>query len=126
MTPLDLSHAQVYQYTAGSQAATTIQTLMAAPVNLVQDVAASAKEALPEAADKQDVKRENVRPSADKRSIAMERSFRNMDETQVALTASQSIDESSVSREWWTTLLKGESVPLIIFFVISNLLSTKG
>jgi hypothetical protein len=112
MTPLDLSQAQVFQYTQAAAVSDRAINLMAAaaPAGLQQPVvmaqkavsstAAAAKE-VGGATAKETSKNKGPADPAQKKKLAKERTFKNLGDGQKSITAAPDVQESTVSREWF-------------------------
>lgn len=110
MQPLDLSHAQVFQYPAGTAAATAARSLMsAAPLDLmkglvkdtVDSTAAAVTASVAPESEKGSTLPSHSHTHAHIKAMAAERSFRNTGHAQVPISAPSDVDESKVAREWF-------------------------
>ena len=113
MAPLDLSKAQVFQYTAAPVADRAVNLMAAAApaaaqqplkaaANAVSSTVTAAKMAVsPSMKEGSASKKKSPADPAERKKIAMERAFKNLGDGQKAITAAPDVQESSVSREWF-------------------------
>ncbi|KAK3717680.1 hypothetical protein LTR37_005747 [Vermiconidia calcicola] len=115
MAPLDLSRAQVYQFSATFTSDRSINFMAAAPQAIQQPLMAASKVAVQtssaareavagaEKDPQQPVGHKKERPSnrGDKKKVAKGRSFRNLDDSQTSIKAPSPVEESKVNREWF-------------------------
>ena len=105
MTPLDVSHAQVFQYTSATTTDRAINFMAAAPalaqqpLKMAEKVAVSAPAAAKEFVPA--LKKEAPHPPADKHKAAKERAFKNLDGAKDSIKAPSTVMEAKVSRDWF-------------------------
>ena len=102
MAPLDISKAQVFQFTTGSTVASAFHTLLAAPIKQVPELVESAKAIVSkETAAKPSKESEHKNPAHEK-GDAKDKAFRIAGSNdQIPITALSAVKESEVSREWF-------------------------
>ena len=106
MAPLDLSQAQVFQFTAATTTDRAINLMAASPAAVQQPLKMAEKIAVSTTAVAKETapvakKEAPHRNSGDRKKIAKERSFRNLGEGQKSITAPSTVDEPKFSREWF-------------------------
>ena len=112
MTPLDLSQAQVFQYTQAAGVSDRAINLMAAaapaglqkPLMLAQKAVSSTTTAAKEvvgAPMKEASKKKGPHDADQRKKLAKERTFKNLGDAQKSIIAAPDVQESTVSREWF-------------------------
>jgi hypothetical protein len=111
MAPVDLSQAEIFQYTAAALVTDRTINLMAAPAPAaVQQPLKAAASAVPSTAVAAKVaigkegpasKKKSPADPAERKKIAKERAVKNLGDGQKAITAAPDVQDSSVARDWF-------------------------